>query len=88
MSKVSFFIGFILLVLIIIRINNYLSKFKFKKNALYYIYGIILLLYLIIGSLLTFEETKEDFKGVSNTFEGQNNARSRPHRWFDIDTYW
>jgi len=88
MSKVSFFIGFVFLVLIIIRINKYLSEFKFKKNILYYIYGVIVLLYLIIGSLLTFEETKEDFKGLSNTFEGQSNTRSRPHRWFDIDTYW
>jgi hypothetical protein len=44
-------------------------------------------MYLIYGALFTFEETKEQFNNVNQYFE-QQNPSNRPHRWWDIDTYW
>ena len=89
MTKIQFFIILIILITVLVNVNKILvGKYKFKENILNYISLTIVLVYLVIGAFMTFSETKQEFKELSNTFEGQNTANKRPHRWWDIDTYW
>ena len=89
MTKIEFIVYLVLLIVFLISLNKILIKqFKIKESLLNYSFLIIVLLYLVIGAFMTFSETKKEFKELSNTFEGQSKTNSRPHRWWDIDTYW
>ena len=87
-TKTTFLIGLVILVLIYVFRHYIITPYiEIKEKTLNYIFLAILVIYLIYGALFTFEETKEQFENVNNYFEGQK-PDDRPHRWWDIDTYW
>jgi len=89
MTKIQFVIYLIILIVFSVTLNKILIKqFKIKESILNYLLLSIILVYLVVGAFMTFNETKVEFKELTNTFESGSEAQKRPHRWWDIDTYW
>ena len=93
MTKGTFFLLFILLVISfyfrdkIFQYNNETSNSK--KSIINYIFASIFVILIILGFLVA-PNTKTTFSNTSKAYNDmrESPANKRPHRMFDINTYW
>ena len=96
MEKTTFLIILVIFFLVFAMKRSVLNMLQAKgkllwltqEMATYIFFGLFILL-MVIGVLFT-SQTEKEFANVNDGFEKLHTGgdKNRPHRYFDINTYW